>query len=268
MEKRRGSRWINEDLFGITTKLAVFAAVALAAMACKKAETGIGVSWAKKRGWKARPIEKTTLEQRGWRKTVGGGVWRNLPFDIDAAEEADVKTCAQLARKANAKVNDEILFVREDVRDELETILEKRPDFFYAEYLLAIWHRLNGNERESDDYAERAFKHAPVVLIQPYQYETGVPLAGADIQVFAIECNRVKKGSLDPSLKLVFPALVTDAKGCLYLPTYDTVFRTDSMAHPPDHNVDYPRLGWFSTSVKVGVLPTATVTPRDGATDQ
>lgn len=251
---------------GIKT-LAVSAAVALAVTACKKTETGTGVAWAKKRGWKARPIEKTTLERQGLQKILGPG-WRDLDFAIDAEEEADVKKCVILARKVYAKLNDKILFAGDDVRDELETILKKRPDFFYAEYLLGTWHRLNGNQQRSQEYYERAFKHAPVILVQSYQNKDGSPLAGAQIQTFAIECNRVQDGSLDPSLKLVFPALVTDTEGCFYLPSYDTVFRTDDMAHPPGYSIDYPRLGWFATTVKVGVLPTATVTSREGETDK
>ena len=84
------------------------------------------------------------------------------------------------------------------------------------------------------------------------------------IQTFALECNRVKKGYLDPSLELSYPMLETDSHGAIYMPCYKTVFRTNSMSFPSGYHVAYPRLGWFETKHKVGRLPDAKVEAVDG----
>ena len=100
------------------------------------------------------------------------------------------------------------------------------------------------------------------VVVQRFEYADGRPLVGAEVRSFALECNRVRNGSLDPSLKLLYVGLVTDAGGEVRLPAYRTVWRTDSMAHPPGFDVTFPSLGWFEGRGKVGLLPPAVVRPR------
>jgi hypothetical protein len=101
-----------------------------------------------------------------------------------------------------------------------------------------------------------------VILVQRYEYPDGTPAAGLHVQSYAVECNRVKRHSLDPSLVLSYWDLTTDAKGCIYVPAYDSVYRTDSMSYPDGLPTTYPRLGWFASPGKVGLLPTAVVAKR------
>ncbi len=213
---------------------------------------------------RAAPIRETTLETGSFRRFfTGGEVWRNLDFQISADEEADVDICRRLATGVYGRENGEVLFANDETRQALERVLERRPGFFYAEYLLSTWHRLNGHAQLANDYANAALEHAPVILVQPYVDGAGEPRRGLYIQTFAIECNRVRSGSLSPSLELRYPALVTDEQGQIYLPAYDTVFHTNSMSLPDGYKTTYPRLGWFEARGRVSVLPAAIVEPDD-----
>lgn len=209
-------------------------------------------------------VRRTTLENSVWRGYLhGGGAWRNLPFKITADEESDVKRCLAVGSELNSTHNGRSRFLDDAARKELEAVLAKRPGFFYAEYLLGVWHTKNGDAAAGQRYHEQAFEHAPVVLVQTYLFPDGRPLVGANVRWFEIECNRVQKGSIDPSLKLMFYDLVTDAQGQMAVPVYDTVYRHTTVSHPTappqELKTNYPTLGWFEPTSKRSLLPAATV---------
>ncbi len=213
--------------------------------------------WAAQLGWTARPIQTTTLESR-W------GGWRNLPFALSPEEQADADACIASAAKMHSTRDGKEGSA--DARKTLESILKKRPGYFYAEFLLASWHRDAGDVREADRLFEAAYKDAPVVIVQRFESPTGSPVPNVKIRSFALECNRVKNGSLDPSLQLEYPDQCTNADGCIYLPAYNTVFRTNNQSLPDGYKTEYPRLGWFEAPEKVGVLPVAVLTATPVAT--
>ncbi|CAN0398041.1 unnamed protein product, partial [Hapterophycus canaliculatus] len=101
-----------------------------------------------------------------------------------------------------------------------------------------------------------ALKSAPVVLTQRCRFGNGEPLQNARVQQFTIECNRVQDHSLDPSLQLIYPALVTDADGKIRVPVYDTVLRVNGFSWPEGYDVESGEtLGWFQANNRLGVLP-------------
>jgi hypothetical protein len=239
-------------LVGLALAFAIWGYIALT-------DKAVPLAWASQRGWKARSVFAITLEAGPLRKRILKQQWRDLPFSLSSEEKLDAKKCIYLAKTINATHNGVPIFNKDSTREAIEEILRNRPDYFYAEFLLGVWHRNHGGFEKSRDFFERAFEHAPVVIVQPYQSEHGGPLIGATVQVFGLECNHVKDGYLDPDLQLVYPSLVTDDDGCIYLPVYNTVYRRDRMSHPEGYSVDYPRLGWFASPGKVGVLPAAVV---------
>ena len=98
-----------------------------------------------------------------------------------------------------------------------------------------------------------------MTLVQRFDHPDGTPLVGAYVRSVEVECNRVRGGSLDPSLKLEFFDLVTDADGCVRLPVYRTVYRLSGISHPRGYKAEFPTLGWFETRGRVGLLPAAVV---------
>lgn len=198
----------------------------------------------------AKPVKKTSME------SFFGG-WRNLPFKLSDGDAEAIAQCLALSQRYNAIHNGVNRFSLPEVRESLEALLSKHPDFFYVEHLLGTWHQMNGNTTLAEDYFLRSYRHAPVVLIQRYEHADGSPIPGAAIRQFEIECNRVQGGSLDPSLNLKYFALTTDSEGCVYLPVYDTVYRATAMSFPEGFKVGYPKLGWFESRGKVAMLPVA-----------
>jgi hypothetical protein len=208
------------------------------------------LNWAERHDWDPTPVRETDLKS-----TFGKG-WRNLSFTLSLDEEAAVNECVTLAQRNNSMLNGKTRFAEPEVRQQLEAILRRHPNFFYAEYLLAMWHRNDGSAEEAERYQRLAIAHAPVVLIQSYVSAYGPPLANMDVGRIEIECNRVQNGNLNPSLRLVFPGCETDEHGRVYLPVFDTVYRLSSISYPEGYELVVPSLGWFE-SRKVGLLPTA-----------
>lgn len=215
--------------------------------------------WAAERRWKAGEVRKTSLEVRGLEGLVQRGPWRNLDFQIAPDEEADVKRCVKLASGFARFHNGVSEFSRPETRAQLEAILQTRTNCFYASFLLATWQREFGDAARAAELFEDSFRHAPVVLARRFVLEEGRPLTGVRLASMGIECNRVQRGSLDPSLVLFYPLLVTDREGWVRVPVYDTVYRVDSLAFPEGHTVSTMAMGWFESRAKVGLLPDVTV---------
>ena len=213
------------------------------------------LDWTERHAWNPKPVYETDLK-----RSFGRG-WRNLPFRISPDEEAAVARCVKLMMRLNhSALGRKAAMSEPAVREELESILRQHPNLFYAEYALGLWHQLHGASSDAERYFTLAYRHAPVVLVQTYQFEDGRPLASTPVGAIDIECNRVENGSLDPHLHLLFPAPTTDERGRVYLPVYDTVYRVSSMTYPTGYNLTTATLGWFESS-KLGLLPPATVQP-------
>ena len=216
------------------------------------------VAWLLHDRMPAKSVVEVSLQASRWQRALGGGPWRNLPFQISAREEELVNRCAKLSRRYRSTHNKKRRLFDDEVRTQLESILHEKPELFYAEFLLGQWHRHAGDDELADRWLARAFAHAPVTLTQGYQFSDGRPLVGARVDSYEIECLRVRNRSLAPSLRLDFPGLTTDNDGCIRLPVYDTVYRRYSMSSPAGHVTKYPRLGYFKVGW-TGELPIARI---------
>ena len=202
------------------------------------------------------PVVSTSLE--GW------GGWRNLPFNIEPDEEAAIKACRKIAARNNSSyyIREGVgrsrrvtKFMKVEARDELEEILKEHPDCFYAKHLLGTWHRLNGDDEIASKLINESLQQAPIVLTRRYATGDGKPVAGINVGGIGIECNRVQRGSLDPSLTLKFLSLITDADGFVSMPVYDTVYRLEGWSYPKGYDAEAKPLGWIESKTKTGILP-------------
>lgn len=194
------------------------------------------------------PVTSTSL------KSFMGG-WRNLPFKLEPEQEAAIQACHDIAQRMRRRHNGMLEFTKIESCDDLNDILKEHPDCFYAKHLLGTWHRLNGDKPLATKLINESLQQAPVVLSRRYATGDGKPVAGLSVGAISIECNRVQRGSLDPSLKLEFVAMVTDADGVVRVPVYDTVYRLSSWTHPSDYSAESKSLGWFESKAKNGLLP-------------
>lgn len=193
--------------------------------------------------------------------------WKNLPFDPGPHELRIIEECRKLVGRYRSTYHRDgrrtTHFDDPFTRDELQTLLQQQPDFFYPQYLLGTWYCRNGDVPRGQLLKSTALAHAPIVLTQRYRTGNGKPLSNIKIDTMAIECNRVKNHSLNPELHLEFVDLTTDSQGEVALPVYDTVFRLASRSFPEGYDTEMRSLGWFRSTSRVGVLPEVTAWKRN-----
>lgn len=181
--------------------------------------------------------------------------WRNLDFVLSEPVETALKQAAKIAQGRNSTSNGVTKFERDQTRLDLEELLAKHPTLFYAQHLLATWHRDYGDTTKSKELFASALSNAPTVLVERYLQPGGKPMKNIEIGGMTIEHNRVQKRSLDPSLKLRFIDLQPDGNGDIRLPVYQTVYRVNSRSYPRGHEMETRSLGWFEAESKEGRLP-------------
>jgi hypothetical protein len=234
----------------------------LVASICVGLGAAVAAMWLTRPDGGPQPVIETSLENSRVGRLANGHALRDLPFNLDMPERVDIAICLRLAGRVRNSGESEPAFTDEDTRIKLEDVLKRRPGFFYAEYLLGLWHTASGDPVTGARHYADALEHAPAVLVQRYELAAGQPLVGATIATFQVECNRVRHGKHDPSLKLTFFDLETDKDGCIRLPVYDTVYRLFNTSDPAGYRATYSELGWFEARGRVGLLPVATVRPE------
>ena len=215
------------------------------------------LDWSQRINWPSSPVVSTSLEQTGMAKIFEGGQYRNLSFHISQQEEQLVHQLADLATQGEAALK------TEQAGQTIKRLAAANPEQFYAQWMLGTWHRLSGRPHEAAEAYQRAFGEVPGVLKLQYVDGEGNPMANLDIGTLMVECNRVENHTLDSSLHLVFPALVTDEAGFVYLPVYHTIYRLLQMPQPVGYRARYPALAWFDFPGRFGTLPQVVVQPID-----
>ena len=115
----------------------------------------------------------------------------------------------------------------EQSRQDFEAILARRPDFFYAAYLLGCWHRENGDTETASQYFEQAFAAAPVVLVMsfdlvelPESWEQNRPprVTLVNNRTFAHTIDLTYHYGIDDCAMVRYPLLRADENGLVLVP--------------------------------------------------
>jgi hypothetical protein len=214
----------------------------------------------------ALAVVRRWAAERGWQADVAtplkGGVDAGV-METSDEEQAVAQTCCEIARRNHFEFPGEKPFYDPKTADDLKKILDRQPDYFFAEDLLAVWHRERGEFDEADRWLKAANGHAPAILVRRFVFSDGRPLPDAAIPYIAIQYRR-DGDAPDKSLKLEFRNRRTDAQGCVYLPVYDTVCRQFGPMLVPGYKVEVPPLDWFKPRGKVTLLPVVTVAEKPG----
>lgn len=184
--------------------------------------------------------------------------YRDTDFDPDIGQERAIMACRQLLGQYFNTVNGQRPFADAETKTRLERILREQPDCFYAEYLLSLWFRLQGDPIGAKRHMERALARAPVILVQAYRDQDGNPLRNLAIQKYSIACCRVRNGSLD-YVDLEYVDLTTDEAGEIHVPVFDAIYLRSQASIPDGYKVVYPPLGFFRSNNRLGLLPPAFV---------
>jgi len=156
----------------------------------------------------------------------------------------------------------------EQARRDFEAILERRPDFFYAAYLLGCWHRQNGDIETATYYFEKAYATAPVVLVMSFDiielgesWEQSRPpmVTLVNNRTFAHHIDLTYLYGVDDCATVRYPLLQADKNGLVLIPaeaewlTWKRIFPTGRRAvEPPNRKFD---TSWrFRGKAKVSIL--------------
>ncbi|MFW6061069.1 MAG: hypothetical protein ACODAQ_12885 [Phycisphaeraceae bacterium] len=209
------------------------------------------LSWRDRADWPRRPVRETTLNASAISAMFSGDQWRELNLTVPTAEEEAVQQLAALASAGS--------FDDEATRQRITAIREDHPDLFYADYLLATWHRLHDNDDRAATLYQQAFRTAPRAIQQQYIDGRNRELPDLPVGQLTVICYRSDGERVDESLRLVFPALRTDARGFIHLPVYRTIYSIVDREPPPGHRVTDLDPPVFQFPGQVGTLEAALV---------
>ena len=115
----------------------------------------------------------------------------------------------------------------EQARHDFEAILAKRPDFFYAAYLLGCWYRQHDDVETATRYFELAYSTAPVVLVMSFDlfelhesWEQNRPprVTLVNNRTFAHDIDLTYQYGVDDCAKVRYPLLRADENGLVLIP--------------------------------------------------
>ena len=198
--------------------------------------------WAERAAWPQNQFVAYKSMERGMMSAARTNEkYKDLGFHVEPPLQAELLRLAELARQPAPT------FAAPGTRARLDRGVTDTGGHFYAHFLRAAWHRLNGDAAAAEIDRAAAFAVAPAVLL------TGPALDGTDTLAFA--ADQVVDDLLDRSLVLVYPFLQADDAGLIYVPVYKTILRRADPAVPAGvAEVDeHPR--WFTWFGRAGRIP-------------
>jgi beta-lactamase regulating signal transducer with metallopeptidase domain len=181
---------------------------------------------------------------------------------MDQKEEDAVGACITLSKLTRHTRNGVAQFDLPKTKAELVALQKTMATPFYAEYLLSKWHERQGHAQEARQFMQQALEHAPLVLVRTYQFMDGKPLARTSVGTLGVECRMKTAASSNSSKTLEFIDLVTDDRGRIYLPAYDTKIRCNGVQHPDGYEIETGRHGYLECHARYNLLPTIYVWPK------
>ena len=243
----------------LAISLVVFAAVFVSVALWEKpgpAEEP-GPVWAQRGDWRMMPAKPTMLQpEPGHKPPFESRRRKDLDFVISPE---DAKLIHELSLAAWALQIDDF---DPGAVTHIERIATEHPGMFYPTMLLALIQRQRGDDAAAEKLFSEAFAAAPGAIRLQYVDDAGEPVAGLALGAIEIVCAQMSDGNLDESCRLVYPYLVTDSDGWVYLPVYETVYRASELPQPPGKTIDYRMPGWFEFPGRLGEMPAAVVRPE------
>ena len=151
-------------------------------------------------------------------------------------DDPDYATCLRYVRARAIDRDTEIALpgqwlpghrLGEQARRDFDAILARRPDFFYAAYLLGCWHRQNGDAETASQYFEQAYTAAPVVLVMSFDlielresWEQNRPpqVTLINNRTFAHNIDLTYHYGIDDCTVVRYPLLRADENGLVLIP--------------------------------------------------
>ncbi|MGB0767803.1 MAG: hypothetical protein ACPGYV_08840 [Phycisphaeraceae bacterium] len=175
--------------------------------------------------WFTMDVKSRPLRYSKFVAAETGKEYKKTDLTIDPDVEQVLHRCASL-------VQDAAFFENAEAAQTLERFADNRANGFYPAYLLAAWHRENGDDASAERYMRIAFDRADTAIVQRLVDAKGNPVAGLALPPVAIGYDRVIDGKLDATLVLIYPRPTSEANGFIYLPVYRSAYRLADAALP------------------------------------
>ena len=212
------------------------------------------LNWSERKPWPRTYYTTFKSLERGMMSSARTNeVYKDLGFHIEPGHQLAVIRCMTLAKQPRE------VFTSDNTRQQLEAEVAERPDLFYGQFLLAIWHELTGAPEAAEPYYTAAFRDAPAVLLRHHVTPDGDSATGQPIDPLAFAADQIVDDQLDRSVVLVFPHLTTDEDGLVFLPVYKAILRTEDPALPPGVADLREKYQWFTFVGRIGRLPDVTL---------
>lgn len=266
-------RWILLSLLVIAMLIPFLTWIVLRNVEAKMALDDAPLVWSERATWTSPPIKRTTLEKVQSSPMEGGRPvttkWVRLDFAISPEVEAVLRDAAAIASRDDF-ASDATGPALEALATRTVTLLqrnegerEEQRHRFYLNYLLGAWHAARGEEPAADEAFARAFADAPAVVKVRYLDMSEHPQASLRLSPAELTLDRVLDADpataafeerLDQTLKLVYPHLVTDQTGSIYLPAFHSVYRWSRTPQPLDGREALYRQveGWWQFPGRIG----------------
>lgn len=216
------------------------------------------LDWSKRAAWASSPVQTAALYKDAlsgfFKGDDANGQWRDLQFRLTREQEEAMRDCVRIVRNNMEQAGSADAFKKRAVGQALSQIAKAHPKLSYPQYLLGTWHRLNGDQAAADAAYQKAFALADDVIKQQFTGPDSKPATHRAVGTFELALGRIVNKNLDDSLHLVYPQLVTDERGFIYLPVPHTVYRIVAEPAPANEKATYPRENWFDVPYRIGTL--------------
>jgi beta-lactamase regulating signal transducer with metallopeptidase domain len=156
-----------------------------------------------------------------------------------------------------------------DRRDAFLHQITEHPGFFYPEYLLGNWYRLNGNDELANHWISKSLADAPAIVAFRLQNPDGTP---ANVDGFRVCFNlesaiQIRPGGGTSIPNLNYYQLASDSDGCVYLPMFKHTYGPFgggcwiSSGSTNKFVIMTSTLGSLQFPEKISVLPPVTIRP-------
>lgn len=219
--------------------------------------------YAQRASWPTPPVKHTTMELPISNYAPSGPQekWKKINLELSPLERDLIDESATLAGSDG--------FTDDATRARLVEITDRYPRLWYPRWLLGHWHALHGTTDEADRLFNEVFKLAPATLMIPYENPAGRAMVDLPVGTITLACDQADGKTIDQTMHLVYPQLVTDDAGRVYLPVFHTILRFVDFTEPAGYHAhlgsDYQ---WFEYPGKVAQLrPTVVWKPDTEAND-
>lgn len=184
------------------------------------------LSWTERGQWFMQNARPRPLKYDPFVQAETGREYKKTNLALSPTDEQMLHRLTTLAQRAD-------FFELAANRDLLEAASAEHPDQWYPPYLLASWHAANGDASAYQHWMAEAFGRTSAAIVQRLVDRQGAAVAGYRLPPVAVGFDRVVNGELNATLKLVYPAPISDENGFVYLPTWPTIYRLADPDTPP-----------------------------------